>query len=467
MTRYAAGAAALAAGIWVLAGCPGSSSSNKGTVVPAGPTVQFISPATGDTNGGLSVSIFGSDFDSAATVTIGGTPATNVVMVTPVELAAVTPAAVSTGPVDVVVTNPDLQFGTLPGGFTYFPPPGGVLSLVTVAPNLDFPIALAFAPDWATTDRLFFTEKNTGLVRIIQGGAPLPQPFISVSVATGCEEGLLGIAFDPNYAANSYVYVFYDVAGPTVVQRLERYTDSANVGTNPFVLLDNLPSNNCNHNGGNIAFGPDGMLYLTLGEDAVPAWADDDNVFPGKILRMNPDGTAAVDNPWYDAANPTDPISYFFCKGLRNSFDLGFHPLTGDLFASENGWNVSDEINLIQAGNHYGWDSSMISGPRGAPFTDPVDFFSPPPSLTGVGFSRGYRYPESFDGDMFFGAWNTSAIYRVDMTPPNYNYDQGSVTIPLSAPDRVTDIVGGPDGYIYVATGRRGGQSDIYRLEYN
>ena len=415
-----------------------------------------IVPAEGETTGNQPVTISGTDFRPGATVTLGGIPTTGAIVVTGTEITAITPPGVA-GPADVAVTNADSTTGSLPGGFAYFPPAGGTFTLAPVVTGLNFPVAMAFAPDYAVTERIFYTEKS-GAVRIVQSGALLPQPFLTVTVTSNGERGLLGICFDPNYASNSHVYIFYDYPGPPVLQRVERWEDSSNTGTNPFTILDNLPCNASNHNGGNLVFGPDGMLYVTLGEDAVPALSDDFTVYPGKILRMNPDGTAPTDNPWYDGSLPR---SHFFAMGLRNSFDFGFHPLTGDLFASENGPNVNDEMNLIRSGNHYGWDGAAVSGPRGLPgLTDPLDSFFSPPSLTGVGFNAGYRYPAGFYGDMFVGAWNTGRIYRVEMAPPGYSYGPRSNW--LTTAGNVTDVVGGPDGYIYCST-----SGGIYRVEYN
>ena len=433
------------------------------TYVVAPPSITSIAPSMGDTLGGLPVTIMGGNFDPAATVTIGGNPAGSIVVVSAMTITATTPTG-TPGPADVVVSNPGGPSATLPGGFLYFPPTGGTFSFVPVLTGASFPVALAFPPNFPTDDRIFFTEK-TGMVRIIDQGTLLVAPFVDLSLNTNSvfERGLLGLTFDPNYSSNSYIYLFYDQATP-LRQRVVRYTDSSNTGINPLVLLDDLPTNALNHNGGNMAFGPDGMLYVTLGEDAIPNQSDLFTVYPGKILRMLPDGMAPTDNPWYDG---TLPRSHFFAMGLRNSFDMAFHPFTGELYASENGPNVNDELNLIQSGNHYGWDASAISGPRftDPPWTDPVDVWSPPPALTGVAFNAGFRYPADLYGDIFVGAWNTGLIYRCDLVPPAYTYSASSRTTWMTAPgggSGVTDIAWALDGYLYIAT-----SGAIYRLEYN
>ncbi|MCZ6690859.1 MAG: PQQ-dependent sugar dehydrogenase [Planctomycetota bacterium] len=447
--------------LWV--GCSGGSSSSKKPSVPTIPTIQSITPSTGI--GGESATIIGTNFDPAVTVSIGPNAALSVVLVSATEISLTIPTG-SPGPADVVVTNPGGLSATLPGGFTYYPPPGGTFSAVLVLTGLNFPISMAFAPDWATTDRLFFTEKTTGSVRIIQAGALLPQPFVTVTVSgtTFNERGLLGITFDPDYSLNSYVYIFYDVPGFAITQKVERWEDVGNTGMNPFTLIDNLPSNASNHNGGNLAFGPDGMLYVTLGEDAVPSQSSSFTVYPGKMLRMDRDGNPLTDNPWYDPLTPGSPQNHFFAMGLRNSFDMAFHPLTGEMYASENGPGINDELNLIRSGDHYGWDGARQSGPRVLPgFVDPVDVWSATVAVTGVAFNVGYQYPESFVGDIFVGAWKNRVVYRTDLAPPSYTYDSINRTNLITVPGGgITDVVAGPDGFLYVST-----SSAIYRIEYN
>ncbi|MCZ6690861.1 MAG: PQQ-dependent sugar dehydrogenase [Planctomycetota bacterium] len=463
MKKRAIGWVAIVSAMVVWVGCSGGSSSSKKPSAPTTPTIQSITPVTGF--GGVFATIIGTNFEAGATVLIGPSAASPITLISVTEISLTIPPG-SPGPADVVVTNPGGLSATLPGGFTYYPPSGGTFSAVPVLIGLNFPVSMAFAPDWATTDRIFFTERATGSVRIIQGGALLPQPFVTVTVQStpGNERGLLGITFDPDYSSNSYVYIFYDLPGGSVTQRVERWEDVGNTGMNPFTLIDNLPSNAWNHNGGNLAFGPDGMLYVTLGEDAVPSQSSSFTVYPGKMLRMDRDGNPLTDNPWYDAAMPGSPQNHFFAMGLRNSFDMAFHPLTGELYASENGPGVNDELNVIRSGDHYGWDGARQSGPRSTPgFVDPVDWWPSTVAVTGVAFNVGYRYPESFVGDIFVGAWNNSVVYRTDLAPPNYTYDRSNRVSMITVPGGgITDVVAGPDGFLYVST-----SSAIYRIEYN
>ncbi|MGH7948666.1 MAG: PQQ-dependent sugar dehydrogenase [Candidatus Binataceae bacterium] len=161
----------------------------------------------------------------------------------------------------------------------------------TFLPNANFPVTLAFAPD----GRLFFNELQTGRVRIVQNGQLLAQPFVTLTVEQSGERGLLGLAFDPNFAANRFVYVYY--SDPGGFHRLLRFTDSNNVGTNQTTIFT-VAASNSNHNGGNIAFGPDGRIYITVGDCGNPANSQSMTSACGKILRINSNGTIPADNPF-------------------------------------------------------------------------------------------------------------------------------------------------------------------------
>ncbi|HXG35819.1 MAG TPA: PQQ-dependent sugar dehydrogenase, partial [Dehalococcoidia bacterium] len=155
-----------------------------------------------------------------------------------------------------------------------------------------FPVALAFAPD----GRLFYNELRSGRVRIVRDGQLQPEPFVSVRVVQRSgysEHGLLGLAVDPDFARNRYVYIFFSVPaadGATPVkQQLVRYTEVDGKGTDPRIILDDLPVGpSCCHNGGRLAFGPDGKLYVSLGDAQSAALAQDLSRPNGKILRINP-----------------------------------------------------------------------------------------------------------------------------------------------------------------------------------
>ena len=179
---------------------------------------------------------------------------------------------------------------TLPTGFTESQVAGGLAS----------PTAMQFAPD----GRLFVCEQG-GRLRVIKDGALLPTPFVTLTVNASGERGLLGVAFDPAFAANHFVYVYYTATTPTVHNRISRFTangDVAQPGSEVVILdLDNL-SGATNHNGGALAFGPDGKLYAAVGENANSANAQTLANLLGKMLRLNSDGTIPTDNPFFTTA---------------------------------------------------------------------------------------------------------------------------------------------------------------------
>ena len=163
------------------------------------------------------------------------------------------------------------------GNFGNNPPPGGgppvAIRTETVVASAAFPVTAAFAPD----GRLFYTEK-AGAVRVVMNptsASPqlLATPFVTFpNLATNGEQGLLGLTFDPSFALNRFVYIYYTESSPTLRNRVVRYTDMNSIGSSEFVVVDNLPVNS-NHNGGRLAFGPPGFLYLTVGDAGTPAHA--------------------------------------------------------------------------------------------------------------------------------------------------------------------------------------------------
>ncbi len=330
----------------------------------------------------------------------------------------------------------------------------------TVLSSLEFPVAMAFAPD----SRLFFTEKNTGNVRIVDtGGSLLPDPFVNVSVNNTGERGLLGIAFDPDYETNGYVYVFFTNSDP-LDNRVVRFTDDGGSGVDPLVLLavsDDSPASS-NHNGGNIHFGPDGKLYVTIGDNgSFPENSQELDDPRGKILRINADGSIPTDNPFYDDGNPsTGNDDRIFALGLRNSFDFDFHPVTGELFATENGPFEDDEVNIILSGLNYGWP--VVTGIAGDPlYEDPILVYNPTIAPTGLAFYTGDEFL-GWDNDLVFVDFNEGNIHRVVLEEPDYRMVVSeTIVAQLSF---LNDVVVGPDGLIYLARGPYGEPGSIYRI---
>lgn len=305
-----------------------------------------------------------------------------------------------------------------------------------VATGLDFPTNLAFASD----GRLFFTEKDTGRVRVIQDGRVVPGPFVELPVEGGAERGLLGIALHPAFPHEPWVYLYLSyLSHPSDAadgrNRLVRVRAEGNRGVETEVLLDLLPAVTGYHNGGDLAFGPDGKLYLVTGEAHDPQRAQDPGDLGGKVLRLNPDGTIPPDNPF----GPESPV---FSMGHRNSFGLCFDPGTGDLWETENGPDAWDELNRIEAGANYGWPDHL--GPGGGPsYVDPVLAFEEVIVPTGCAFLGGRLYFGDFRGDLH------------EVRPA-----VGDERVVARLGTGITDVAAGPDGALYVATA-----SSILRVE--
>jgi len=249
--------------------------------------------------------------------------------------------------------------------------PGSKFSLTSevVAPasNAD---AIAFAPD----GRLFFAEHWTGAIRVVSAeGEPLPDPWATVpNLSSNLYWGLTGLAIDPEFESNGYVYALYTEQvreGPPLIGKpvVVRFTEQDGKGTDPQVIVDDLPEADgaaqFNLNG-SLHFGPDGFLYLTLGDydrrtDLGPfgqKLPQDLGSPIGKILRISKlDGSAPPDNPFVDQEGADPRI---FAYGFRNHFNFDFHPETGRLYGSDNGGRTCEEINIVEDGADYGWPST-------------------------------------------------------------------------------------------------------------
>ncbi|MGI8884869.1 MAG: PQQ-dependent sugar dehydrogenase, partial [Pyrinomonadaceae bacterium] len=300
---------------------------------------------------------------------------------------------------------------TVPTGFTDS----------TVASGLSNPTAMAFAPD----GRIFVTQQG-GSLRVIKNGALLATPFLTVTVNSSGERGLLGVAFDPDFANNQFVYVYYTATSPSVHNRISRFTASGDVaaaGSENIILeLDNL-SSATNHNGGAIHFGIDGKLYAAAGDNANSANAQTFANLHGKMLRINKDGTIPTDNPFYSTA--TGNNRGIWALGLRNPFTFSFQRGVGRMFINDVGQGAWEEVNDGIAGSNYGW--SFCEGncsPSDARFRDPLYAYANAGSacaITGGAFYNPQitQFPTAYVGDYFFADFCAGWIRKLD--PPNYN----------------------------------------------
>ena len=211
---------------------------------------------------------------------------------------------------------------TLPEGF-----------IETAISGLSNPTAMQIAPD----GRIFVCQQG-GALRVIKNGVLLPAPFITLSVDPSGERGLLGIAFDPNFATNNFLYLYYTVPSNPRRNRVSRFTANGDVvvpGSEVIIWELDFLTSATNHNGGAIHFGPDGKLYIAVGENATEENAQTLGNMLGKMLRINSNGTIPEDNPFFGIADGNNRS--IWALGLRNPFTFAFQPGTGRMFINDVG----------------------------------------------------------------------------------------------------------------------------------
>jgi glucose/arabinose dehydrogenase len=300
---------------------------------------------------------------------------------------------------------------TLPPNFARSQVVGGLAS----------PTAMEFAPD----GRLFVAEQR-GTLRVLKAGGNLAT-FVDISgrVDSGGERGLLGIAFDPAFSNNHYVYLYYTqkATGTTPahnrVIRVRARGDRAVAGSEKLILrLDNL-SSATNHNGGAIHFGEDGKLYVAVGDNANGDNAQTLSNLKGKMLRIDKDGTIPRYNPFYKRA--TGRNRAIWALGLRNPFGFAVQPHTGKVFINDVGEQTWEEIDRGAAGANYGWP--RYEGPESDPrYRNPVFAYKQGSTkTTGCAITGGAFYnpattqfPKGYVGDYFFADFCGGWIRRLD-----------------------------------------------------
>ena len=342
----------------------------------------------------------------------------------------------------VVLLAPAAQAATLPSGFSE-----------TIISGLVTPTAMAQAPD----GRIFVCEQG-GALRVIKNGALLAAPFVTLTVDSSGERGLLGVAFDHDFLNNHYVYVYYTVNPAPKHNRISRFTANGDLAApaSEVVLLDltNL-SGATNHNGGAIHFGSDGKLYAAAGENANGANSQTFSNLLGKVLRMNSDGTIPSDNPYFNDASVTGNNKLIWALGLRNPYTFAFHPISGRMFINDIGQNTYEEINDGIAQSNYGWPDEE-GPPATTPdpqFTYPLHYYThagPPGgcAITGGTFyaPEVRQFPSSYVESYFFSDLCGRWIYRLPQAnPPAVSFATGVGTAFNGAVDQLV----GHDGSLY------------------
>jgi glucose/arabinose dehydrogenase len=338
--------------------------------------------------------------------------------------------------------------------------------LETVVSGLSIPVAFVFMPN----NNVIITQK-AGLSKIYTLNNVFVSNFwnFTDSTESNGERGLLGVCIDPNFSVNKYVYFFY--VHPPNKYRIVRLTENNNLGINPYIVFSDSSYTNSIHFSGNLRFGRDNKLYVTIGDNGNSANAQSLTTFKGKMLRLNSDGTIPTDNPFYDDGNPkTGNDDRIWALGLRNSFDFSFSPVNDSIYATENCAGALDEINFIRKGKNYGWP--VCEGycfPYNPLYKNPMTEI---PSVglgnyapTGVLVYNGSQMPELVNKLLVVGIQN-AALYRgllkCDLGNAPFYDTIVTRTILLNIWNRTT-IMQGSDGYVYLLN--MGGTID--RLKYD
>lgn len=310
--------------------------------------------------------------------------------------------------------------------------------VVTIATGLEEPTALAFAPD----GRLFVGERG-GTVRIIQDGRPADPPFVRIEAYAESENGLLGVALDPDFENNHFVYIFATVSFRE--QRIFRFTELNGVGVDEVLIREFLPTSGVFHSGGCIRFGPDGMLYFAIGDIQNPPLSQDMNSLAGKICRVNPDdGSPAAGNPFTTVTGSPRSV---YALGFRNPFRFCFAP-DGRMFVMDVGSNNEarrEEMNVVYSGDNCGWPDvegipESIEFPQ---YNYPiVAYHDKGTSPVGVVYYSGEQFPAEYRGNVFHLDYVRSRLFRVVLSGDRaLSHD-----LFMQGDGGTLDLVQGPDG---------------------
>ncbi len=369
--------------------------------------------------------------------------------------------------------------GNTPGGFPRVPTlpfpdaprevdtVGVKLRAVPVAKGLVNPWSMAFLPN----GDMLVTERP-GRLRIVRKGTLDPEPIAGTPQvwATG-QGGLLEVLPHPQFAQNNLLYLTYSKPcdkGATTALLRGKFDGKALTEAKDLFVADNCNTGNP-HFGSKLAFGRDGMLYMTIGERGDRVRSQNTNIHGGKILRLKEDGTVPPDNPF---VNKPDYKPEIYSYGHRNPQGLAFHPDTGVLWSTEHGPQGGDELNNVQAGKNYGWPVASYGreyGPNGAIVSEhpwkegieePTLLWIPSIGASGLMVYSGEQFPE-WKGQLFAGGLSGLQVHRFAFNEKGGLLGREAMIEPLR--QRIRDIRQGPDGYIYLAVDQNPG--GVLRLE--
>ncbi|MCS6768021.1 MAG: PQQ-dependent sugar dehydrogenase [Candidatus Nitrosocaldus sp.] len=302
-----------------------------------------------------------------------------------------------------------------------------------VARNLTVPWSIDMDDD----GNIYFTERVGRLNMIGKDGTV--STIYAREVASIGEAGMLGLALDPEFKSNGYIYLYYTYSTDSgLLNRVVRL-EGRDGNYREHVLLDGIPGGEI-HDGGRIRFGPDGMLYITTGDAGRADLAQDTGSLAGKILRIGRDGSIPEDNPFGNAV---------YSYGHRNPQGLAWHPTSRNLYATEHGPVGEDEINLIRKGANYGWPVETCS--KAERYEKPILCYTVSIAPAGAAFMR------DADGrySLFYATLRGQHVERIV-----FDEGEGIARIEnfLTGLGRIRDVYAGKDGYLYIATSNRDGR---------
>lgn len=322
------------------------------------------------------------------------------------------------------------------------------LVVEVVAEGLEIPWEIRFLPDGA----LLVTERSGRILRIGPANGAV-QELGNLPVAPVGEGGLLGAALDPDFPAKPHIYVMYTYrdggSGTGLANRVSRLTLSGDTLGEEVVLVDGIPGAG-NHDGGRIAFGPEGDLWVTTGDSSRGELAQDSGSLAGKVLRMDREGRPATANPFAG--------SLVYSLGHRNPQGLAWLPGDPDPFVTEHGPSENDEVNHIEAGGNFGWP--LVGGAAGrAEFVDSIYSWTPTIAPAGAVFYESDAIP-GWKGSFLFVTLKESDLRRLIPADPSFTAVADEQILLDGRFGRLRCIAVGPDGSLYVGTSNRDGRGD-------
>lgn len=313
--------------------------------------------------------------------------------------------------------------------------PTGTEAVQVLATNLQKPWSLA-----STNGKIFFTEK-VGKIRVIDNGTLANESVADLNVANITDAGLLGITLHPDFESNHYIYVYYTYQeGTNLWNKVLRITESNDRMVSANTILDKIPGAEFD-NGGVIKFGPDKKLYVGTGDATDQSLAQNKTSLAGKILRLDDDGSIPQDNPF-----PNSPVYSF---GHRNPQGLAWDN-KGNLYETEEGPTRNDEINLIKAGQNYGWPNQECSGSKGTQ----ASLMCYNPSIEPAGIIYYSSGKLDLKNSLILATLRGNVLYQL----PIQNETITAQKIILDGIGRIRDVNEGPDGYLYIITSNTDGR---------